>query len=336
MPDMSDILISIIAPVYKVEPYIRRCVESIIGQTYRKIEVLLVDDGSPDHCGAICDEYARRDERITVIHQENKGLSAARNAALDMAKGDYLMFVDSDDWVEPDFCAVALRLAQENQAQVVSFGYNEVFFRKDGKMTGKKQEKTPSQTGFMEANEAVRHLILRDDVIYNFVWNKLFRRSLWGDTRFPEGRVFEDQAVTYLMMIKAGKVYVSDAVLYNYTQRPDSIMSTMSVCPKTIADCFTLWKERLPVIRQYCPENERFQLMAMANQAVSGYMYIHPESEYGNVLEEMKDFLSSNRERVLRFEGNKTMMLKIRFYYYCRPLLFLWKGAKRSRSLLKL
>ena len=118
--------ISVIVPVYKVESYLGKCLDSIIGQTYHILEIILIDDGSPDRCGEICDEYAAKDPRIHVIHQQNAGLSAARNAGLDIASGDYIMFVDSDDWVEKNTCETVLMIAQQQQADIVCYGYNEV------------------------------------------------------------------------------------------------------------------------------------------------------------------------------------------------------------------
>ena len=114
-------LISIIIPVYKVEPYLRNCLDSIVNQTNRNLEIILVDDGSPDKSGDICDAYAAADERIIVIHQNNQGVSAARNAGLDIAKGDYILFVDSDDWIEQETCEAVLDLALKNNADLVCF-----------------------------------------------------------------------------------------------------------------------------------------------------------------------------------------------------------------------
>ena len=113
MPELS-----IIVPVYKVEPYLRRCIDSILAQTFRDFELILIDDGSPDNCGAICDEYAAKDSRIIVIHQKNQGVSAARNAGLDIAKGTYLGFVDSDDWIEPEMYETMIATAKEKQVDV--------------------------------------------------------------------------------------------------------------------------------------------------------------------------------------------------------------------------
>ena len=119
---MPDAKISIIVPVYKVEPYLRKCLDSIVGQTYQKLEIILVDDGSPDSCGAICDAYAARDERIRVIHKENGGVASARNAGLDAATGDYIGWVDSDDWIEADMFECLLKGAEDYDADIVVCG----------------------------------------------------------------------------------------------------------------------------------------------------------------------------------------------------------------------
>ena len=318
---MSEILISVIVPVYKVEPYIRKCVESIIGQTYRQIEVILVDDGSPDNCGAICDEYARSDSRIIVIHTKNEGVYNARNKALDVATGDYLMFVDSDDWVEPDFCETALKLALENNVQMVAFMFNNVFEGRDHSIT----EKRPAvfrKTGYMDASEAVKHLIFRNTSLANYVCNKLFKRSLFDGIRFPEGRVLQDQAVTYLMMLRAGRIYVSNAVLYNYLQHPGSITATTSHSLKMFASLFAIYQERLPILRQYCPENVHHQMIQLADLSVKGLIFIRPDSESKQLRNDMKGFLQTNKAYLLREGGKRNTMIKFYLYYYCRPLLY--------------
>jgi len=329
---MIEPKITIIIPVYKVEPYIRKCVESIIGQTYRHIEVILVDDGSPDNCGAICDEYARADSRIIVIHTENEGVYIARNKALDVATGDYLMFVDSDDWVEPEFCETALRLALENNVQMVAFKFNLVFADRDGSIMDKRP-RAFHETGYMEASEAVRHLIFRDSM-GNYLWNKLYKRSLFDGVRFPEGRVLQDQAVVYLMMLRAGRIYVSDAVLYNYLQHPGSITDTTSYSLKMFASLFAIWQERLPVLRQYCPENVHYQMMQLADLSMKGLIFIRPDSESKQLRNDMKGFLSANKANLLRGGGKRNTRVKLYLYYYCRPLLYIIMQLKvRLRTL---
>ena len=319
---MIESKITIIVPVYKVEPYIRKCVESIIGQTYRQIEVILVDDGSPDNCGAICDEYARADSRIIVIHTENEGVYMAEKKALDVATGDYLMFVGADDWVEPDFCETALKLALENNVQMVAFMFNNVFEDRDHTIT----EKRPAvfrKPGYMEASEAVRHLILRDSSLASYLCNKLFKRSLFDGFRFPEGRVLQDQAITYLMVLKAGRIYVSNAVLYNYLQHSGSITNSISNSIKKYASLFAIYQERLPILRQYCPENVHHQMMQLADLSMKGLIFIRPDSESKQLRNDMKGFLQANKAYLLREGGKKSTRVKLYLYYYCRPLLYI-------------
>jgi len=331
---MFESKITIIVPVYQVEPYIRKCVESILGQTYRQIEVILVDDGSPDNCGAICDEYATLDNRITVIHTENRGVYYARNQALDAASGDYLMFVDSDDWIEPDFCETALRLALENNVQMVAFMYNFVFADKNGSITDKRPT-VFQEAGYMEASEAVRHLILRDSPIGNYLWNKLYKRSLFDGVRFPEDRLLQDQAMVYLMMLRAGRLYVSNAVLYNYLQRTDSIIGTSYYSLKMYASLFAIWQERLPILRQYSPENEHHQMMQLADLSVSGLLFLRPDCEAEQLRNEMKGFLSTNKATLLHGGGKSSTLVKLYLYYYTRPLLYIIKYVIVIRRFLK-
>ena len=331
---MIEPKITIIVPVYKVEPYIRKCVESIIGQTYRHIEVILVDDGSPDNCGAICDEYARADSRITVIHTENEGVYSARNKALDVATGDYLMFVDCDDWVEPNFCETALKLALENNVQMVAFMFYNVFEGRDHSIT----EKRPAvfrQTGYMEASEAVKHLIFRNTSLANYLWNKLFKRLLFDGVRFPEGRVLQDQAVVYLMMLRAGRIYVSNAVLYNYLQHHGSITDTIYKSIKKYASLFAIYQERLPILRQYCPENERHQMIQLADLSMKGLVFIRPDSESEQLRNDMKGFLQANKAYLLREGGKKNTRVKLYLYYYCRPFLYIIMHLKVMLHTLK-
>ena len=129
-------LVTIIIPVYNVEKYLPKCLDSIINQTYNHLEIIIVDDGSKDSSGLICDEYALKDQRIKVLHKKNGGLSSARNAGLDIAKGDYIMFVDSDDYVESHYCEVPLKHALEKNVRIVSFGYNKIFI--DGNILKRK------------------------------------------------------------------------------------------------------------------------------------------------------------------------------------------------------
>ncbi|MBR4991213.1 MAG: glycosyltransferase [Oscillospiraceae bacterium] len=214
----QDILVSVIVPVYKVEAYLGRCVDSILAQTHGNLEVILVDDGSPDRCGMICDEYAEKDPRVCVIHKENGGLSSARNAGIDIAKGEYLEFVDSDDWIEPDAVESLLSAALQHQVDLVIGGRWDVKEKTGEKTVGLCPEKTET----VPAEEAVRR-IFRWENCDSAAWDKLYHRRLFRQIRYPYGVICEDVPVTYLIAFDAGRVTFLSKPIYNYLHRQGSI-----------------------------------------------------------------------------------------------------------------
>lgn len=176
---MNNELISVIIPVYKVEKYLDECIQSVINQTYKNLEIILVDDGSPDNCGKICDEYAKKDNRIKVIHKENGGLSSARNAGLDIARGEYISFIDSDDYVSKDFIKnMSIQMAN---ADLIICGMKNVY-KEDEKCDEKENVVIKNETlTFIEANQK---LIKPKNEIYVTACNKLYRRELFDNLRF--------------------------------------------------------------------------------------------------------------------------------------------------------
>lgn len=198
-------MISVIVPVYNVEPYLRQCIDSILAQTYADFELILVDDGSPDNCGVICDEYARRDSRIRVIHQENGGLSAARNAGIDIATGAYISFVDSDDWVHPEYLTYLYRAVREQGVLLSTCG----FIR-----TGNRTENALSSFSCMVCDGL--DWFKEDHVNGVIAWAKLYHKSLFQSIRFPIGRLHEDEFTTYKLLHLAGNIGVVNAKLYYY------------------------------------------------------------------------------------------------------------------------
>lgn len=207
--------ISIIVPIYNVEPYLRRCVESLLKQSYADFEMILVDDGSPDNCGAICDEYAAMDHRVQVIHKPNGGLSDARNAGLAIARGEYIAFVDSDDWVAEDYLERLRFALSETGADICECDVI--------KTSG---EETSSEQGTPVAYETEGALtqLINDGVFRQHVWNKLYRREVISDILFPKGKTNEDEFWTYQVFGNAKKVAKISDILYFYFQRPGSIM----------------------------------------------------------------------------------------------------------------
>lgn len=313
---------SIIVPIYKVEKYLRRCIESLIHQDYQDIEIILVDDGSPDNCGIICDEYANKDTRIKVIHQENGGLSAARNAGIDIAHGDYLMFVDSDDWVEKNYCSMALQKAKETESDIVVFGYNDVFNDRIVKRSiAPKDEKKYTK------EEALKEL--HGGKILSFAWNKIYKADLFKTgIRYPKGRLFEDIGTTYLLFHQANAVYLASGATYNYQKREDSILGK-KMKAKDAIDWFDLEMERFQFMRlnypdvaeklwKYYGQRVLFLLKVLSN-------FPHQKEK----MKEMESFLITYRQQI-RNAGVKDKELNL---LYASPFLF--NGFRILKALIK-
>lgn len=213
-------LISVIVPVYKVEAYLDKCISSITGQTYTNLEIILVDDGSPDRSGEICDEWAVKDSRIRVIHQENAGGGAARNAALDAARGELIAFVDSDDYLAPDMFEYLYGLLEQG-ADIAECGHRDVF--DDNAVFG---GDTAARTYTVQ--EAMAEHI-RDRIFRQLIWNKLYRREVIGDIRFPVDKKIDDEFFTYQVLGNARTLVRSEKVCYAYRQQESSVMHSMGV-----------------------------------------------------------------------------------------------------------
>lgn len=211
-------IISIIVPVYKVEPYLDRCIRSIVEQTYTNLEILLVDDGSPDRCGEICDAWAEKDSRIRVIHKENGGLSDARNAGMACATGSLMGFVDSDDWVEPDMFQLLYAHLMDSDSDIAVCGIVLDY-----------EDKTPSKV-MMQPGEAVLNTrdalmaIIACDRLRQPVWDKLYKTEQIKNIPFPVGKYHEDAFWSYQAVARAKQVCVFDTPCYHYLQRKGSIM----------------------------------------------------------------------------------------------------------------
>jgi glycosyltransferase involved in cell wall biosynthesis len=215
---MVNPLVSVIVPVYKVEPYLRKCVDSIIAQTYTNLEIILVDDGSPDDCGKICDEYAERDERVRVVHKENGGLSDARNAALDIMRGEYVAFVDSDDWVLPNYVKDMYENLLKYESDISLSGTVYVYENDKKNMV----LAINNVDGLYTQKEAVENLFYQKG-IYPSAYSKLYKAELFKNIRYPKGRLNEDSAITYKIFCICDKISFSKASNYYYLQRTGSI-----------------------------------------------------------------------------------------------------------------
>lgn len=208
--------VSIIVPAYKVENYLHKCIDSILAQTLSDFELILVNDGSPDNCGEICDEYAIKDSRVRVIHKENGGLATARNAGINIAKGEYIGFVDSDDWIEPNMYELLYGLCVENECEIANC--SSIIYFKD------RTVKNGSHSLIIHNRQEAMKAMLEGQLYDEVVWTKLFKRSLFGETRFKEGAVYEDTDFTYKLIHKSNKVGSIGAPMYHYIKRDNSTM----------------------------------------------------------------------------------------------------------------
>ena len=212
-------MISVIVPIYNVEKYLRRCIDSIIAQTYKDLEIILVNDGSADACPQICDEYAEMDSRIIVIHKENGGLSSARNAGLEISKGEFVGFVDSDDFILPEMYEILYRVCIDYNVLIAACGRRVI--DEEGKTI--RYENHFDQPVLLNAQDAIRSLLMSDNRCDSAVYDKLYRKILFSDIRYPINVHYEDQNVTPRLFYQAGKIFHVGQTLYVYQKRKESI-----------------------------------------------------------------------------------------------------------------
>ena len=250
--------ISIIVPVYKVEMYIHKCIDSVLAQTFTDFELILVDDGSPDNCGRICDEYAKKDSRIVVIHKENGGQSSARNVGLDIAKGDYVGFVDSDDWIEPDMYEILYNVCTEHDCDIANCS-STIYFKDRTIVNG------GHPLTIHDRQEAMKTM-LEGKLYDECLWTKLIKRNLLEDIRIPNGIMYEDTAFTYKFMHRAKRVGCIGVAKYNYIKRDDS---TMDRAIKNISiDAPLIYEEMYTFINDNYPDLSDIVALKLANRCM--------------------------------------------------------------------
>ena len=213
-------IVSLIIPIYKVSDCLPRLLDSVLAQTHKDLEVILIDDGSPDSSGMICDEYAKKDPRFKVIHKENGGVSNARNSGLDVASGDYIAFADGDDYLAEDYIGYLLDLCTGNNADMSCCAWT---LDIDGQL--KKCSFRKNEPGLYTGNLEAMRAMLTTRLLSSSVWGKMFKRSLFGNVRFPDGsNYYEDDATMYRLVANAGSVAIGGDSKYFYTLRNDSMI----------------------------------------------------------------------------------------------------------------
>ncbi len=291
---MED-LISIIVPIYNVEEYLEKCVDSILNQTYKNLEIILVNDGSSDDSINICNRYEKEDSRVKVIHKQNGGMSDARNTGMKIASGKYIGFVDSDDYIKEDMIENLYNLLQKNNADISICAYELL-----------DKNKTPSvklngEVYSFNNIDAIQEL-LKSKFITSHCWNKLYKKQLWENVQFPIGRKFEDMAVMHLVFEKAEKIVYKNEIEYYYIKRSNSIMKSIS--DKLVNDLREMSILREEYIKKNIAQNEKYAEISEIKRIKMCYDYI--------ILGKL-DNLYNSKEYIEDYKKFKKYMKKYRF-----------------------
>ncbi len=285
-------LITIIVPVYKVEGCIEKCIESILNQTYKKLEIILVDDGSPDNCGNICESYTKRDSRIKVIHKENGGLSDARNAGIDIAKGKYISLIDSDDYIDSDYVEVLYSAISKDNTDMAISSHRVIY------PTGTILDKETNEKSVLESKEVLKR-ILYDEGIDLSAWAKLYKTELFKNVRYPKGRLFEDAATTYKLVDKSKRISIISKSTYNYIIREESISnrefspSKMDLIVSTEEMCNFI-KNKYPDLEKAADRRIMYSYLSTLSQLAMS------EKEFPDEQKKLMKYIKENGNRILK------------------------------------
>ena len=308
----NNLTVSVIVPVYNVKPYISEALDSVINQTYKNLEIIVVDDGSDDGSEKICDEYAKKDNRIKVIHRENGGLSAARNTGLDNMSGDYVAFLDSDDVLLND-------AVEKSVNNMLSYDVDCVVFRigriKSGKVIMPVRPSPRIKQGRYSKKEALQQAV--DGTLGSAVWNKLYKCEIWKNLRFPEGHVYEEIYIALNVYAKATSIYVTDEVLILYRNRKGSITDTNSA--ENIRYLFDSWLVSINFIITHIPEIFDDEQLQKARKKNYEYFIIFYAKILSSSFQGKQDVLSVIKEHIAHFEKSvqiKDCRIEIRLIHY--------------------
>lgn len=293
-------LVSVVVPIYKVEKYLDRCVKSIINQTYKNIEVILVDDGSPDNCPKMCDDYKKKDKRIKVIHKKNGGLSSARNVGIQNATGKYICFIDSDDYIEKDYVKRMYEVISKEKLDFVVCNYNRVY---DNKIQKCEVDKFKTENFITPA-----------------AWNKMYKKSLFDKISFPEGLYYEDLGTFPRLYCHGNKYKIVEGYLYNYVQNSNSIMYQTN---NKIFDIYKIFDLNYDYIKKYNKELILNLEMAYIFHVIVGTTYRNAKSKDFNY-KKFKSIKKHVIEMFPKWEKNKQIK---NFSIIYKVYLFLYKNC---------
>lgn len=308
-------LISIIVPAYKVEKYLGKCIESILNQIYKNLEIILVDDGSPDNCPQICDEYAKKDNRIIAIHQKNGGLSNARNSALNIARGEYIGFVDSDDYIAKDMYETLYKGIIENDAQMAICDFYHI--NELGEVVQDAIEpEIKEKIKILNQKEAMKE-ILWDKSIRGYVWTKLYKKECFDELRFPDGKNYEDVAISIKSFEKVNKIVYLNKKKYYYLQRGDSIDNNKT--EKNVNDAMEIAYDRYKYVKENYPDLREYNVYAFIVRVLSTYrhikrmqyLHLYDREDYLEMVKELKEDFLQVEEKAIKL---LTVEQKMKWY----------------------
>ncbi len=296
--------ISVIIPVYNVAAYLPQCLESVLSQEDSDLEVILIDDGSTDGSGAVCDGYALRDSRVRVIHQKNSGGAAAKNAGLRVASGEYLSFVDSDDYLEPGAYRYMLQVLRTTGADAAQFSFRDIYSNR------REDQLLCEQRTILDGKDYL--LRFPKDWTCALLWNKLFKRSLFDGVFFEEGHKIDDEYFTYQGFLKPCKMVCDPYIVYNYRRRSSSVMGSSEAAEQRILDCLDAIVKRRAQVSAVYPDLKR----AFDESYLDAMWYL---SENANGTEKTIRLLKKHLREYLAAKGNLFPP-----FYLCKGLLALW------------
>lgn len=331
---MRELLITVIVPIYNVEKYINKCIESIKKQTYKNLEIILVDDGSTDRCGEICDNYSKKDNRIIVIHKENGGLSDARNTGVDWAKGEYITFVDSDDYLDKNYIEKLYRAIKKDNTEISQCGI--IKFNEELKET---QYIGYSENNIITTKQSIIDMSKEHWVENVVVWNKMYSKELIKDIKFAKGMLHEDEFFTYKALYNSDKISIIKDYLYYYRQNSQSIMGKKYDLKRL--DILEAFNERIDFFKSR-REEELYNYSLLRFLDVIKLCYCNVKQYYNSEVELLKKLRVKYKEiykEIIKIKNISVKSKMKKYFFYRMPNLYykVWyrDNFKIKRNIMK-